>query len=186
LRCAFENMNVDLEFGSEAARLHWVILRSELLHHLRRLLPPHRSCIISSARFQHHIVAKSVRCRTDWHARSGLIDLASGEAARLAHDDLLREAVHREEQRIGRRLSRSEVDALELQTYEPIWSGASRRDCTEPRADGRHGRDGERMGAAPSLRGKRVLVVEDNHPIADALCDAWRWSSSARTRWNSR
>ena len=61
-----------------------------------------------------------MRCRTDWHARSGLIDLVSGEATRLAHDDLLREAVRREEQRIGRRLSRSEVDALELQTFEPI------------------------------------------------------------------
>lgn len=31
-----------------------------------------------------------------------------------------RRAVHREEQRLGRRPSQQEVDALELQTFEPI------------------------------------------------------------------
>ena len=35
-------------------------------------------------------------------------------------DDLLRTAVHREEERLGRRLSRQEIDALELRTFEPI------------------------------------------------------------------
>ena len=35
-------------------------------------------------------------------------------------DDLLRAAVPREEQRLGRHLSWQEVEALELQTFEPI------------------------------------------------------------------
>src|SRR3954451_20238081 len=35
-------------------------------------------------------------------------------------DDLLCGAVYREEERLGRRLSGAEVEALELQTFEPI------------------------------------------------------------------
>jgi hypothetical protein len=48
-----------------------------------------------------------------------LPSLDRAKARKLA-DDLLRAAVHREEQRLGRHLSRQEVEALELQTFEPI------------------------------------------------------------------
>lgn len=45
--------------------------------------------------------------------------LDRAKATKLA-DDLLRAAVHREEWRLGRRLSKEEIGALELQTFEPI------------------------------------------------------------------
>jgi hypothetical protein len=42
------------------------------------------------------------------------------------------------------------------------------------------------MSAARSLEGKRVLVIEDNYLIAEALCDlVRRWSSAGGIRRNS-